>query len=127
MMVFFIRISFFVALYFHLTTLVIGQERKTVFNVIAFYTAKNDRAHISFVHEANRWFSLMSKQHKFKYDSTSDWKKLNSSFLSNYHLVIFLDTRPEKPEQRRAFEKYMRIGGAWMGFHFAGFALTPSA
>jgi hypothetical protein len=41
-------------------------------------------------------------------------------------VVIFLDTRPEKPEQREAFKKYMDNGGAWMGFHFAGFALTPS-
>ncbi|HRH59187.1 MAG TPA: ThuA domain-containing protein, partial [Chitinophagaceae bacterium] len=32
----------------------------------------------------------------------------------------------EEPEQRKAFERYMRNGGAWMGFHFAGFALTPS-
>ncbi|MEP6747731.1 MAG: ThuA domain-containing protein, partial [Bacteroidota bacterium] len=26
-----------------------------------------------------------------------------------------------------AFQQYMEHGGAWMGFHFAGFALTPSA
>jgi len=40
--------------------------------------------------------------------------------------VVFLDTRPEKPAQRAAFQTYMEHGGAWMGFHFAGFALTPS-
>ena len=28
--------------------------------------------------------------------------------------------------QRAAFQKYMENGGGWMGFHFAGFALTPS-
>jgi hypothetical protein len=26
-----------------------------------------------------------------------------------------------------AFQEYIKKGGAWMGFHFAGFALTPSA
>lgn len=26
------------------------------FRVVAFYTGKNDLAHISFVHEANHWF-----------------------------------------------------------------------
>ncbi|HKE91471.1 MAG TPA: ThuA domain-containing protein, partial [Gemmatimonadales bacterium] len=36
-------------------------------------------------------------------------------------------TRPEDPAQRAAFQAYMERGGAWMGFHFAGFALTPSA
>jgi len=29
------------------------------FKVIAFYTAKDDLAHISFVHEANKWFPQM--------------------------------------------------------------------
>jgi hypothetical protein len=96
------------------------------FNVIAFYTAKNDAAHISFVHEANRWFPEMAKKHHFVYDSTSDWSKLNAGFLKKYQVVIFLDTRPEEPAQRQAFEQYMQNGGAWMGFHFAAFALTPS-
>ena len=40
--------------------------------------------------------------------------------------MLFLDTRPDDPAQRDAFKKYMENGGAWMGFHFAGFALTPS-
>jgi len=97
------------------------------FKVIAFYTAKNDPAHISFVHEANRWFPEMANQNNFLYDSTNDWSKLNSEYLSRYQVVIFLDTRPEDPSQRDAFKKYMEKAGAWMGFHFAGFALTPSA
>jgi uncharacterized protein len=101
-------------------------QQNKAFRVIGFYTAKNDRAHISFVHEANRWFSLMSKQHHFSYDSTDNWNNLNTSFVSKYDVIIFLDTRPELPDQREAFEKYIKNGGAWMGFHFAGFALTPS-
>ena len=97
------------------------------FNVIAFYTAKNDAAHISFVHQANRWFSTAAAQHHFRYDSTNNWNNLNKEFLSQYQVVIFLDTRPDDPAQRDAFKEYMDHGGAWMGFHFAGFALTPSA
>lgn len=96
------------------------------FRAIAFYTAKNDQAHISFVHEANRWFEKMSMEKGFVYDSTNDWKNMNSDFLSKYQVVIFLDTRPDDPGQRAAFEHYMQSGGAWMGFHFAAFALTPS-
>jgi len=97
------------------------------FRVIAFYTAKEDRAHISFVHEANRWFPEMAAQYHFSYDSTNDWSRLNTEELKKYDVVIFLDTRPEDPQQRMAFQTYMENGGAWMGFHFAGFALTPSA
>lgn len=97
------------------------------FNVIAFYTAKNDAAHISFFHQANRWFSTEAKKYHFHYDSTDHWGNLNKEFLSRYQVVIFLDTRPEETAQRDAFKQYMEAGGAWMGFHFAGFALSPSA
>ncbi len=104
-----------------------AQSSSAVFKVIAFYTAKNDPAHISFVHEANRWFPEIARQYHFQYDSTDNWNNLNDSFLSRYAIVLFLDTRPEKPEQRAAFERYMKGGGAWIGFHFAAFALPHSA
>jgi hypothetical protein len=107
--------------------LLVGTAQKNRFNVIGFYTAKNDKAHISFVHEANIWFSKMSKEYHFRYDSTNNWNNLNTGFLSNYQVVIFFDTRPDSLDQRIAFQRYMENGGAWMGFHFAGFALTPSA
>jgi hypothetical protein len=104
-----------------------GRSASARFSVIAFYTAKNDPAHVSYVHEANRWFAHEATRHAFAYDSTSDWANLNPAFLARYQVVLFLDTRPEEPAQRAAFEDYMEKGGAWMGFHFAGFALTPSA
>ena len=104
-----------------------AQQSKQKFNVIAFYTGKNDQAHVSFVHEANKWFPQMGMQYGFNYDSTSNWTNLNAKFLSKYQVVLFLDTRPEDPLQRKAFEDFMKRGGAWMGFHFSAFALTPSA
>ncbi|NLR82234.1 ThuA domain-containing protein [Chitinophaga eiseniae] len=102
------------------------QDSTPSFRVIAFYTAKNDDAHISFVHEAHEWFSRMAQQYHFVYDSTSNWQLMEPSFLSKYQVVIFLDTRPEAPAQRAAFQQYMEQGGGWLGFHFAAFALTPS-
>lgn len=68
----------------------------------------------------------MAKEHHFVYDSTNVWDNLNPSFLKRYDVVLFLDTRPDATAQRVAFQAYMEHGGAWMGFHFAGFALTPS-
>jgi hypothetical protein len=97
------------------------------FKVIGFYTGKNDRAHVSYVHEANRWFADMAVKHGFSYDSTNNWSNMNKTFLSRYQVVLFLDTRPDDPVQREAFKEYMENGGGWMGFHFAAFALTPSA
>jgi len=113
-------------LLFFCLSLVNAQIKPADFKVIAFYTAKNDKAHISFVHEANKWFSKMSARYHFGYDSTNNWDNLNPVFLSHYQVVIFLDTRPDSFNQRIAFQKYMENGGAWMGFHFSAFALTPS-
>ncbi|MFA6087379.1 ThuA domain-containing protein [Mucilaginibacter sp.] len=97
------------------------------FKVIAFYTAKEDQAHISFVHEANKWFPEMARKYNFSYDSTNNWSNLNAAYLAKYKVVLFLDTRPEDPAQRAAFEAYMKGGGGWMGFHFSAFALNQSA
>lgn len=96
------------------------------FKVLAFYTAKNDLAHISFVHEANQWFSKMGTLHHFQYDSTNNWNNMNDSFLAQYQVVLFLDTRPDEVKQRAAFRRYMEKGGAWMGFHFSAFALDST-
>ena len=104
-----------------------AQSHAPTFKVIAFYTGREDLAHISFVHEANRWFPQMAAKYNFTYETTTNWSSLNADFLSHYQVVLFLDTRPEDPAQRLAFQKYMEHGGAWMGFHFSGFALTPSA
>lgn len=103
-----------------------AQTDTETFKVIAFYTAKEDLAHISFVHDANKWFPTIAKQYNFIYDSTNDWSKLNTEYLKQFTIVLFLDTRPDDSLQRIAFENYMKHGGAWMGFHFAAFALTPS-
>jgi hypothetical protein len=118
-------IYFFLFIFFWGPVSTLGGISK--FHVIAFYTAQNDQAHISFVHEANQWFSKVSAKNHFSYESTDDWTKLNTETLSKYQVVIFLDTRPDAPDQRKAFQKYMEKGGAFMGFHFSAFALTPSA
>ena len=104
----------------------VAQSQPPKFKVIAFFTGREDQAHISFVGEANKWFPKMAAQYQFSYDTTTNWRNLNTTFLSQYQVVLFLDTRPEAPEQREAFQKYMESGGAWMGFHFSAFALTPS-
>jgi uncharacterized protein len=105
----------------------IQPNKPAQFKAIAFYTAKNDKAHISFVHEANRWFAGIAGKYNFTYDSTNNWNNMNTDFMSDYQVVIFLDSRPDSSAQRVSFRKYMENGGSWIGFHFAGFALTPSA
>ena len=96
------------------------------FRVLAFFTGKQDQAHISFLGEAVKWFPEQAARNGFSFDTTSDWRRLNDAALARYQVVVFLDTRPEDPAQRAAFQRYMERGGAWMGFHFAGFALGNS-
>ncbi|RFS15323.1 ThuA domain-containing protein [Emticicia sp. C21] len=123
------RISLFFILLFPIgfSMSATAQGKKPKFKVIAFYTAKNDRAHISYVHEANKGFLKMAQENNFTYDSTNNWSNLNAEFLKQYQVVLFLDTRPEDPAQREAFRQYMENGGGWMGFHFAAFALNKSS
>jgi len=120
------KIILYLAAFWLAAPALVAQKGAPKFKVIAFYTARVDQAHISFVHEANKWFPAMAAKYHFSYDSTNDWNNLNAAFLSRYQVVLFLDTRPESPDQRVAFQQYMDKGGAWMGFHFSGFALTPS-
>jgi hypothetical protein len=96
------------------------------FKVIALYTGKADAAHISFVKEAKPWFGRKAAERHFSFESTLNWDNLNREFLARYQVVLFLDTRPDSPRQREAFQEYMQNGGGWMGFHFSAFALTPS-
>lgn len=116
----------FVLVLFLVFNFSIHANAQQAFRVIGFYTARNDRAHITFVREANKWFAAQANRYQFGYDSTSNWDDLNKTFLKSYQVVVFLDTRPEKPAQRQAFQKYMEEGGGWIGFHFAGFALNDS-
>jgi len=120
------RIAVCLVCFLFCSAVAIAQSRKPDFKVIGFFTALHDAAHISYVHEANRWFASMAAANNFVYDSTNMWDNLNASFLSKYDVVLFLDTRPDSAAQRAAFQAYIEKGGAWMGFHFAGFALTPS-
>ncbi|HEV7926652.1 MAG TPA: ThuA domain-containing protein, partial [Verrucomicrobiae bacterium] len=83
-----------------------AQNPAPQFKVIAFYTGKNDLAHISFVNEANRWFPQMAAKYNFTYEATTNWNQLNAAFLARYQVVLFLDTRPDAPAQRKAFEDY---------------------
>lgn len=97
------------------------------FRVVSYFTARHDPAHISFVTEANKWFSKKAIENNFRYDTTSNWNNLNAEFLADVAVVIFLDTRPEHPEQRMAFRRYVEQGGGWLGFHFSAFALKDSS
>jgi hypothetical protein len=51
------------------------------FNALAFYTAKNDAAHMSVVNEANAWFAEMAGEYGFTYRATDNWDWYQNRFL----------------------------------------------
>ena len=81
------------------------------FSVLAFYTGVDDRAHISFVGEANQWFAETGRKEGFTYEATTDWERLNAAELARKPVVVFLDTRPERRAQRDALVWQVEIKG----------------
>ena len=78
------------------------------FSVLAFYTGTRDKAHVSFVGEANRWFPETARANGFAYEATTDWSRLTDDSLSRQQVLLFLDTRPDDPAQREAFRATWR-------------------
>ncbi|MYX97837.1 1,4-beta-xylanase [Streptomyces sp. SID486] len=91
------------------------------FRVLALYNGTWDAAHISFVHEANSWFPQQAAANGFTYTASNDWNLLADGGVDGYQVVLFLDDLPQSAAQRAGFERYMRNGGAWIGFHVSAF------
>jgi uncharacterized protein len=91
------------------------------FHAVAFYSPDAEPDHVQFAEGALKFFSALAARDNFTFDSTTDSANLNDSYLKKYQLVIWLTDSPTKPEQRLAFQHYMENGGAWLGFHAAGY------
>src|SRR5262249_16911347 len=91
------------------------------FRVLAFYTTTVEKDHVDFARDALHFFAHLANKDHFDIDSTTDWNKLKEDTLKNYQLVIWINEFPHSDAQRKAFEHYMEHGGAWLGFHVAGY------
>ena len=96
-------------------------SQQPTFHVLAFYAPHAEPDHVQFAEGALKFFSGIAAQDNFVFDSTTDWANLSPSYLKKYQVVVWLTDSPTKPEQRHAFEEYMQAGGAWLGFHAAGY------
>src|SRR5579872_3230883 len=94
---------------------------QTRFRVLAFYSANAEPDHVQFADGAVKFFSSIAARDNFLFESTTNWADLNAANLKKYQVVVWLNESPSDPEQRRAFEQYMEGGGAWLGFHAAGY------
>jgi len=99
----------------------VGYASAADFKVLAFYSMNVEPDHQAFARDANSFFSNLAQQRNFVYDSTEDWGQHRDDVLNNYDVVIWLNNALWDGNQRKAFENYMESGGAWFGFHVAGY------
>jgi len=91
------------------------------FKVLAFYSETTEGDHVEFAHDAVKFLSDLASREHFALETATRWDELNDERLKNCQLVIWLNESPTKVEQRSSFELYMKHGGAWLGFHAAGY------
>lgn len=96
-------------------------QQQTTFRVLAFYSTRVEADHVDFALQAVNFYTALAKKDHFNFKTTTDWNDLNAANLAHYQVVLWLDDSPAAPAQRAAFEQYMEHGGAWMGFHAAGY------
>jgi len=95
-----------------------GQARSV--HVLALYSTHVEQDHVDFALQAIRFFQAMAVRDHFTFSATTNWDALNPAELKKYQVVMWLDDFPSTPAQRVAFARYMEQGGAWLGFHVAG-------
>ena len=89
--------------------------------MLAFYVTETEPDHVQFAQQALQYFAETARRDNFEFSATTDWSELSDQSLKGIQLVIWLNGAPTQPAQRTAFENYMKNGGAWLGFHFAGY------
>ncbi|MGC2163642.1 MAG: ThuA domain-containing protein [Silvibacterium sp.] len=115
----FARVLCFLSTFVFTTTVAFGQSRPL--HVLAFYSTTVEQDHVDFAMQAIPFFKAMAKRDHFDFSTTTNWNDMNIKVLSQYQVVMWLDDAPSTPTQRAAFQGYMEHGGAWLGFHIAGY------
>lgn len=91
------------------------------FRVLAFYSTNVEPDHVLFAEGALKFFAEVAQKNNFTFDSTTHWDEMNDSNLGKYQVVVWLNDEPSRAEQKRAFQRYIENGGAWLGFHVAAY------
>lgn len=95
--------------------------QQAAFRVLAFYSTDVEADHVEFAKDAVQFYGALAKKEHFIFNSTTKWSDLNAATLSQYQVVLWLNGSPVEQQEREAFQQYMEHGGAWMGFHAAGY------
>ena len=102
-------------------TTVVALGQNPPFHVLAFHSMHVEQDHMDFAMQAIPFFEAMAERDHFDFKATSNWDDMNPSVLKQYQVVLWLDDTPSTSAQRAAFQDYVEHGGAWLGFHIAGY------
>ncbi len=89
--------------------------------ILAFYSTDGEQDHTDFALQAVPFFQAAARRDGFLFEATARWDDLNPENLRRYRVILWLNDSARTPSQRAAFQDYMDHGGAWLGFHFAGY------
>jgi type 1 glutamine amidotransferase len=89
--------------------------------VRAFYSKNVESDHVEFAEQAIQFFTGVAQKDHFEFAATTDWDELGSGRLGSYKLILWLNDFPHTQAQRDGFQRYMKQGGAWLGFHVAAY------
>jgi type 1 glutamine amidotransferase len=110
---------FHCVVFFALSAISVFSQTKA-FHVLAFYSTNVEKDHVDFATQAIPFFEAVAKRDHFIFKTTSNWSDLSPETLKDYQVVLWLNEFPATEVERKAFADYMEHGGAWMGFHVAG-------
>jgi uncharacterized protein len=89
--------------------------------VLAFWSPNVEGDHVEFARQAAEFYQRAAAADHYQFESTTNWDDLNAKRLDGVQVVLWLNDSPHAGTQRAAFENYMEKGGAWIGFHAAGY------
>lgn len=95
---------------------------RTRFRMLVYYSEHVEEAHRQFAEQAVDFIHRLSFGEGFKYEVVKSFEAFDAvEKLRPYDLVVMLNVSPSSPATRKAFEAYMKEGGAWLGFHAAAY------
>jgi len=104
-----------------LPTPLAGQQEPSSPRVLAFYSTNGEGDHTDFALQAVPFFQDAARRAGIRFEATTRWDDLNPGNLARCRAIMWLNDSARSQSQRAAFREYMEHGGAWLGFHFAGY------
>lgn len=91
------------------------------FKALLYYSDTAEEAHVQFAHQAIDFFRRLTYGEGWILDTTTDLDSCSYERLAEYCVIIAINAAPGSPQGRANFERYMKSGGGWLGFHAAAY------